>query len=798
MAGLHIDAGSVARQLWSTACSAPVRFGLFALFVVGTLAYGGALAWYTLERFDLFNMVRDGYFDDAFYYFQIAYHMAEGRFSTFDGFTRTNGYHPLWLFLITPFYWVFDKVEALFAIKAFEIMLIAAGMALVAAAARAARLPWILLFAALPPLYAEPGMRLGMEAGLVLFMLGLLMLAMCLFARDPARWRWLLATTAFALPWVRLECAAVAVAATAAVGVLEWSGRLPGTRAVRKPGELKAAVPLAGAFAGMLVYFAYNGIVFGGVAPVSAVWKRMWSQRHWNREGGYSLFDNFRDLIDGDLTISTWNVFDDELWMAFEVGVYALLVWLLLRRSGKGEAVLPSMLAFMLGVFALGVGHLAKFAQSVLTMHPHWAYHNWYFVPAFLMEALVVPARCCVAICAVQLFVASGRVQAVLRSSIVACGLIALMAKTDFGAPFRFVDERAHQPETTVHSWRVPDYLGTLAMNHLLPENSVVGSWDSGIVGYFSRFTVVNLDGLANSYDYFRAGRTGALEVAQRQLGARFTHFANIVRLLSDIHPFQHRYVRPGTPARSLLSALMYPAQHWREDIFHLQIAAAEPAEGEEGRVADQAASFWERIRPHRRTGDIALVLHGRVALAFRPDCAAEEVAEWSWDAVESRYASPWARTAIGVCVTAIVLPSALPPVQVETMTVDGWLAEHHATASAKFHADFDVALVENRVFFMKGECAPGDIDPVFFLHVVPTDTDDLPPPRQQHGYDNLDFKFSNQIHWLNGRGGWCVAEVQLPNYRMAAIRAGQYVVEGEALRRIWEGEMHLERQSGA
>ena len=793
MARFDADVGSVARRLWGAACSARTRFGLFVLFVVGVLAYGGALAWYTLERFDLLNMVRDGYRDDAFYYFQIAYHMAEGRFSTFDGFTRTNGYHPLWLFLITPFYWVFDKVEALFAIKALEIMLTAAGMALVAAAARAARLPWILLFAALPALYAQAGMRLGMEAALVLFMLGLLMLAMCLFARDPPRWRWLLAATAFALPWVRLEHAAVAVAATAAMGVLEWSGRLPSAPAAAgKRGGLKIVVPLATAFAGMLVYFVYNGVVFGSVLPVSAVVKQRWSERLWNKEGGYSVLGNLGDLVASDPTSPMLNAFDDELWIVFEVGVYALLVWWLSRRSGAASTVQssPPQLAFMLGAFALAMGHLAKLAQSVLTVHPRWAYFHWYFVPAFLMEALVVPARCYVAICAVQRFVASRRVQAVLRLSIVACGLIALAAKTDLGAPFRFVDASREQEETTVHSWRVANYLGTLAMNQLLPEDSVVGSWSSGVVGYFSHLTVVNLDGLANSYDYLSVKRTETLESVPQRLGLRFTHFANMLPLGETT--FRLASPRPEPPASPLLSAMMSPSKVQDELIF--QIAAAEPAERhEESGAVDQAGSFWERIRPHRRVDDIALVLHGRVALAFRPDCAAEEVAEWSWDAVESRYASPWVRTEIGVCVTAIVLPSALPPVQVETMTVDGWLAERHARASARFRADFDVALVENRLFFMKAACTPGDIDAVFFLHVVPADTDDLPLDRQQHGYDNLDFEFGDHVHWLNGYGGWCVAEVQLPNYGMAAIRAGQYVVEEEAMPRIWEGEVLLE-----
>ena len=119
-----------------------LRNALFILSIAAILAYGAAFAAYMLTRFDLFNLIRDVNYDDAFYYFQIAYNLAEGKFSTFDGgITRTNGYHPLWLFLITPIYWIFDKEAALFAIKAFEIMLIAGGVALIAIAARLARLP---------------------------------------------------------------------------------------------------------------------------------------------------------------------------------------------------------------------------------------------------------------------------------------------------------------------------------------------------------------------------------------------------------------------------------------------------------------------------------------------------------------------------------------------------------------------------------------------------------------------------------------------------------------------------------
>ena len=506
---------------------APLHNALFALFVVGILAYGAALAWYTLHRFDLINMIRDGYRDDAFYYFQIAYHMAEGRFSTFDGgVTRTNGYHPLWLFLITPFYWAFDKAEALFAVKAFEIMLLAGGVALVAVAARTARLPWILLFAVLPALCAQRGMLWGLEAALVLFMLGALMLAACLFARDPARWRWPLAALAFALPWVRLECAAVAVAVTAALCLFEWSGRFCWASASPKASasaggagrsflRLQATLPFAAAFAGVLVYFAYNGIVFGGVVPVSGAVKVFWSQGLWRGEGGYSLAESIQ-------VFARLEAFDGELLTVLEVCVWALLVWWLSRGARSREDAL--LLAFAAGVFGLAAGHLAKFAHSVLSMHPDLLLqYEWYFVPAYLMEALVVLLRCCVGIYLLRRLLRPRlpRTSDVLRFAAVAAAGVVLLAKVDFAEPFRAVD----RARDSLEELDVREYMGALVMDRLLPEDTLVGSWDGGAIGYFSRLPVVNLDGLANSYEYKEALEEGSAGAFSRRHG--ISHFAN-------------------------------------------------------------------------------------------------------------------------------------------------------------------------------------------------------------------------------------------------------------------------------
>ena len=38
--------------------------------------------------------------DDAFYYLNIAKNIINHSFSSFDGLTETNGYQPLWLFIL--------------------------------------------------------------------------------------------------------------------------------------------------------------------------------------------------------------------------------------------------------------------------------------------------------------------------------------------------------------------------------------------------------------------------------------------------------------------------------------------------------------------------------------------------------------------------------------------------------------------------------------------------------------------------------------------------------------------------
>ena len=746
--------------------SSRLRNALFVLFIGSILAYGAGFAWYMLARFDLINLISNTH-DDAFYYFQIARNLALGKFSTFDGgITRTNGYHPIWLLLVTPFHWVFDKETALFAIKAFEIMLVAGGVALVAAAARLARMPWVLMFAALPTLYHIPFLIAGLEAAAALFMLGLFVLTACLFARSPVRWQWPLAAVAFALPWVRLEYIAISLATTAALCLMEWSWqeRAPsaslGERA-RSARSMKAVVPFLAAGAGTLVYFAYNRLVFGGIVPVSGATKAARSQARWEQEGGYSLAQNFQDV----LQIS---VFDYELLVALEVCAYLLLVWWFARRSRSRQDWL--LLAFLVGVFGLAAGHLAKFAQTVLTIHPSLGPWPWYFVPAYLMTVLIVPVRCYVAIYFIRRFIGSKSQRATntLSLGIILTGAAFLFVKADFTEPFQRFQAISASTRTddkwieavSYNEWTEAVYGGTQLMNRVLPEDSVVGAWDAGVIGYFSRFPVVNLDGLVNSYDYFHArnrARDGYAPL-YREFGV--THFAKDTRF-------------EGSPLDVL--------NRWELQLWPIGQPADENA----------VARTWERIEPHfdHQSDGVGLIVDGRLALAFVRNCAPNELAVLSWVGLgEETVAADWTQT--GPCVAALVLPrNARQPISVETTEAPlrDYLTRLLRDSPPAIRSDWDVYLVENKLIYKKEQCSPEDVGPTFFLHLVPVDVNDLPSQRKQHGFDNLDFAFGS--HRILATGAVCAALRELPDYAIAAIRTGQFTQRGQ----IWKGSFTYE-----
>ena len=102
--------------------------------------------------------------------------------------------------------------------------------------------------------------------------------------------------------------------------------------------------------------------------------------------------------------------------------------------------------------------------------------------------------------------------------------------------------------------------------------------------------------------------------------------------------------------------------------------------------------------------------------------------------------------------------------------------------------AAFDLYRQDNRLIYLRENCAAADTAAGFFLHIIPEDGDDLPPERQAAGFANLDFAFDRRGGSFDGK---CLAAIALPNYPIKEIRTGQYVPgQGE----VWAVELMVAR----
>ena len=760
------------------------RNPLFILFIAGTLAYGAGLAWYGLSHFDKFDIIFYN-FDDAFYYFQIAWNLAQGNFSTFDGgITSTNGYHPLWMFLITPFYLIFDKDAALFGIKALELMLIAGAVVSISVAARLTRQPWFLLFATLPILYSYHELYRGMEAAAALFMLGLFFLAICLHARNAARWRWLLAIVAFALPWARLEYVVISLTCTVALWVGGTAIRGAPAAASSSTSLRPSSIPIIGALTGLLVYFAYNSVLFGGIVPVSGATKAAQAQAVRAGSGGYDIVRALRETL-------SQGIFDSGLLVSAEVCIYFLLVWWLVRRFGDREG--RELLTFLVCMAGLAAFHVAQFIQLAMIQHP-FPIPTWYHAPGYLMIASIVPVRCFVGMYIVRRFMMprSARLAENLRVGIFLAGATVLFIKADFTGPFSFVSWTSNPSSASYREfsslqegtiWLRAMYGNTQIANRVLPEGSVIGSWDSGMFGYFSIFPVVNLDGLTNSYDYLQAIRSderlswwpsGAPNTAPvygklfRNFG--ITHLANI-------------YAPPYDELLHTGSALHVEPASGGLGSFLGTVGAQEGL--------DAGAWFYEEMESHFnvRAGDMGVVVDGRLAYAVARNCAPGEMLFWRWG--ESPGNSALRRlnkTVTGLCTDMVVLPhGAVSPMSVERG--DDFVERAIRGRQPRIRSSFDVYVdtAERTIIYRKEECVEEDVEMRFFLHVQPANPDVLTEYSKQSGFDNFDFGFGQHGQRIEGS---CVAIRRLPRYPVALIRTGQ--LKGADFHRVWEGSFDL------
>lgn len=387
-------------------------------------------------------------FDDAYYYFEIARNVAGGMGSTFDGISHTNGYHPLWLGVCSLAYVVgLDGLAAVRALLVLQLAIWGASLAVVA------RVLSGTLRGADRRTVVSTAVALALFAAnpfvLKMFVNGLESgVTVVVYALLLAGVRWPARTKGLllALAFLGRTDAVILVGCVA----LWHLGR--STRRDLVPLLAPPAIVVA-------VYLAVNAAIFGSPLQISGVVKRV-------------------PLTGGRLAAA----------MGFALVAGAAGVGC---RRLTPAARFPRVTGFLhdTGWFAAFCLLLVGY-YTVLQAAPYL----WYFSPlalyALFLLLLVVADF-------VEAVLAEGRglvpVQAILGLPLVVA--LALQTRAFVDPQLRSLQEN----DRRAGEW--------ISAN--LPRDTVLGSWDAGVVGYFTDQPVMNLDGVVNSFEYHDAREAG-------------------------------------------------------------------------------------------------------------------------------------------------------------------------------------------------------------------------------------------------------------------------------------------------
>jgi hypothetical protein len=454
--------------------------------------------------------------DDASYYLEIAENAALGHGFTFDRINPTNGFHPLWTWILVAVRRVLPlDPEGMFRFVWIlqSLILTVAGWILWRLLRRVAG-SWpaalgTVLFVG--RLYYTG--RAGMEAAVVLL---LTIVLVDRLDRRPATG----------------DAGAPGPAQTAALGLLLGGlmlarldslfvcgallgGWVLGNGDVARARARLGPALLAGGLAALLLlpYLAWNLSRFGHLTPISGSLKMSFPHPGW-----YVSSLDVHGQAGAVLVLAT-----------------VLGAWLVVERVFARRASRPAFADYPLAAFAAGV--LAHELFSVLFMK--WGVFEWHFVQLRLLLALALPVLLARALLPRG---TAARAAWAIVTGLAALASLALIVKRDGRLDYS-------------RSWTVQAYEAARWADRHLPADAVLAMKDAGGFGYFSRRRVVNVDGLVNGYEYQDSLRVGAFEGFLRRKGVEF-YVQHAIPNRPDItsgrydslrfESYSHLYDRPG------------------------------------------------------------------------------------------------------------------------------------------------------------------------------------------------------------------------------------------------------------
>jgi len=458
--------------------------------------------------------------DDAFYYLLTADRISNGQNITFDGFTLSNGYHPLWLFFLVPVYFLPGRSLPLHVALTTSALMDVAGAAMVALAVKRltdnsrAALAALALYLFLPQnIFASVS---GMESSLTELLLAALLLSVVTAIRRPPHARTRLYALIALLGGLMSLARTDSIPVFGAALVILW---------LHESGPRRWSAPLGVGAAGAVIavpWVIWNLTVFGSVVPVSAQ-SSGYLLRQWYLAAnpGAGLLDQLgQGLSYGRYTFLERLPDLYSPGRPFVIAVLGGLLFLTLYLAAFADDSVLAKVRRQLVVAGLPV--VAMIAILVVNATVRWLVREWYFawgVPAVMLLGGVAAALFEDSLLLAMSIVRRSRALLTLGREVVALsliyGVLAVFAAVTFAHAAR-------------DAWRVglyPFQMDSLRAAAWLRANTGtddrVASFNAGAIGYFSDRTVVNIDGVVNP-DAYHALRDHRLLSYLREVGVDY------------------------------------------------------------------------------------------------------------------------------------------------------------------------------------------------------------------------------------------------------------------------------------
>lgn len=414
--------------------------------------------------------------DDSFYYFETARNIIHGCGSSFDCINPANGYHPLWMLIILPIFYLFsiggtNDISPIYYTLVLAIVFSGiTAYTLSRIFSRYTTSKYLISFVVFLYLFNPHviyNVLNGLETSLVLMLLSLYIFAFIKFSEIQTKRRLLFVGLLGGL----LSLARLDMVIVVAVSNL-WFLYKYGRRGINYffVSSLASAIIF-------ISWAIYNFKAFG-MYLTSASLTSTFVNHHltYSDNGGESIFvfvktvmymlDRALTQITGETGAST------AMLILFGAGLYFVLYENLWKKISERN-ISPEVFATV-GLLAL------VFVSAGL----RWTFRSWYFIPLLLVEYIFL-------VWVLERLREESLFKTFYFKAIAYTGLTVIFIFSYFVTYQRDLKGREYLQETM--------YAISLWQNKNLPIGSNIGVFNAGIQAYFSKHSVSNLDGLINN-----------------------------------------------------------------------------------------------------------------------------------------------------------------------------------------------------------------------------------------------------------------------------------------------------------